>query len=86
MWKQIDPCEAILQVHIGSVGAAFTLELTLAATLASVPSALCMYREIFHFSSGEQEPCAALRAASALAQFFPWPYIAALQHEFSIAE
>lgn len=46
------------------MGAAFTLELTLAATLASVPSARCMYREIFHFSSGEQEPYAALRAFS----------------------
>ena len=65
------------------MGAAFTLELTLAATLASVPSARCMYREIFHFSSGEQEPCAALRA---LAQFFPWPFLAALQPEFRIAE
>lgn len=65
------------------MGAAFTLELTLAATLASVPSARCMYRQIFHCSSGEQEPCAALRA---LARFFPWSYVAALQHESRIAE
>lgn len=62
---------AFLKVLIDSMGVTFTLELTLAATLASIPSAPCMYREIFHFSGGEQEPCAALRVASALAQFFP---------------